>query len=256
MSQFSLLRQAGTSHIESRIASQYSMVADVPIKSAHLESIAEHAMSLHQGRVLPIGSVEFVRKAMELSGIAEPKNLSYPESLRAYLRRDVHQRMAGSVVGHWFLKPTITKSFTGFVFDTLANPDSLSPHDREQYSAFMALSPDTPIWVSEPVSWRSEYRYYVTDGIVRGEGRYDDGHDDAPVPDSFLVSEMAARLSKPPDAPAAFSLDVGVLDSGETALVEVNDAWALGFYKGSLSHKDYIDMLWQRWAQLARSKQD
>lgn len=54
------------------------------------------------------------------------------------------------------------------------------------------------------------------------------------------------------DAPAAFSLDIGVLEPGETALIECNDAWALGYYRGTLSHRDYIDMLWRRWDQIAR----
>lgn len=68
----------------------------------------------------------------------------------------------------------------------------------------------------------------------------------------FLVNEMVWALACTKNAPAAFSLDVGVLDTGETALIECNDAWALGYYKGSLAHKDYIRMLWMRWEQLAR----
>ena len=115
---------------------------------------------------------------------------------------------------------------------------------------FLSLSPDTPVWVSEPVTWLSEFRYYVIDGAVRGEGRYDDAPDDMPRPDYFTVGEMAAVMAKTPGAPAAFCLDVGALRSGETALIECNDAWAVGYYKGTLSHRDYVEMLWRRWEQL------
>lgn len=251
---FSILRQAGTSHIEPMVAAQYAMTADVPIKSVRLESMDEHTDTLRQGTMVPIGSVEFIRKAMTLAGITEPENLSYPEALRAYLHREIRQRTAGSVLGHWFIKPTTTKTFTGFVFDTLDNPEHLSGYDRAQYNAFLSLPPETPVWVSEPVTWLSEYRYYVIDGEVRGEGRYDDAPDNMPVPDYFKVGEMGAIMARSPDAPAAFSLDVGVLNSGETTLIECNDAWALGYYKGSLSHRDYIQMLWRRWMQLANAR--
>jgi hypothetical protein len=250
---FAILRQAGTSHIEPMVAAQHAMTADVPIKAVRLEALEDHAEALRQGSTLPIGSVEFVRKAMTLAGIDEPENLSYPEPLRPYLRREVRQRTAGSVLGHWFIKPTTTKKFTGFVFDTLGNPEHLCGYDRAQYNVFLSLPPETSVWVSEPVTWLSEFRYYVVDGEVRGEGRYDDAPDDMPVPDYFQVGEMAAILARSPHAPAAFSLDVGVLDSGETALIECNDAWALGYYKGTLSHKDYIEMLWRRWEQLTRT---
>lgn len=249
---FSILRQAGTSHIEPMVAAQFAMTADVPIKATSLHALDDHATALQQGDTVPIGSVEFIRKAMALAGISEPANISYPESLRRYLRREVTQRTAGSVLGHWFIKPITTKVFTGFVFDTMENPEHLSGHDREQYNVFLSLPPETPVWISEPVTWRSEFRYYVLNGEVRGEGRYDAAADSMPAPDMFLVNEMVWALACTKNAPAAFSLDVGVLDTGETALIECNDAWALGYYKGSLAHKDYIRMLWMRWEQLAR----
>lgn len=249
MADFTILRQAGTSHIEPRVAAQYAMTADVPIAAVPFESMADHEVALRQGAALPVGSVEFVRRAIALAGIAEPGNISYPEPLRPYLRRAVRRCAAGRVTGRQFVKPTTTKAFTGFVFD---DPDLLSDHDREQYSAFLSLPPETQVWTSEPVTWLSEFRYYVIGNEVRGDGRYDDGPDDMPTPDIFLVGEMAAVMAQAPDAPAAFSIDVGVLDTGETALVECNDAWALGYYKGTLSHRDYIEMLWRRWEQLAR----
>lgn len=256
MSDFSILRQVGTSHIEPMAAAQHAMVADVAINGVRIESLEDHAGALRQGVTVPIGSVEFVRKAMALAGITEPENISYPEPLRPYLRREVQQRRAGGVLGHWFIKPTTTKAFTGFVFDTCGNPDHLSGYDRAQYNAFLELDADTPVWISEPVTWLSEIRYYVIDGEIRGDGRYDDAPDDRPQPERRLVSEMAAAMAEIPGAPVAFGLDVGVLDSGETALIECNDGWALGYYKGSCTRKDYVELLWRRWEQLARGRKE
>ncbi|MEA3086369.1 MAG: hypothetical protein QOC89_4066 [Paraburkholderia sp.] len=189
---FSILRQAGTTHVEERIATQYAMTADVPIASVRLEALGDYAVALREGATVPVGTVEFVRKAMSLARIADPPNMTYPDCLLPYLYRRVARRRAGSVLGRWFVKPVETKVFTGAVFDTLGNPDDLSFYDPAQYNAFLSLSPEIEVRIGEPVTWRSEVRYYVIDGEIRGEGRYDDGPDDAPVPDGQTVSEMVS----------------------------------------------------------------
>jgi hypothetical protein len=247
---FSILKQSGTSHREPIEAYQYAITTDTPIEAVSLCQLDNYAQALRSGSVLPIGTVEFLRKAMSLAGIVEPDNLSYPDALRPYLRRQVKQIPAGYVLGHWFIKPTTTKAFTGFVVDTLGNPEHLDGHDRIQYQAFLSLAPETQVWVAEPVTWLSEYRYYIIDGAVRGMGRYDGAPDDMPEPDSVVITEMAAAMAAAADSPSAFSMDVGVLDTGETALIECNDAWALGLYRGTMARGDFIEMLWRRWAQL------
>lgn len=80
-----------------------------------------------------------------------------------------------------------------------------------------------------------------------------DGADDAPEPDGRLVGEMATDLSdefryQADDALSQpFALDVGVLATGQTALVEVNDAWAIGLYENALSPSEYYRFLISRW---------
>jgi hypothetical protein len=49
-------------------------------------------------------------------------------------------------------------------------------------------------------------------------------------------------------APWAYCLDVGVLDTGETALVEMNDAFSIGMYEGM--EACYPDLLTTRWQEL------
>lgn len=50
------------------------------------------------------------------------------------------------------------------------------------------------------------------------------------------------------DSPKAYCLDVGVLDTGETALIEINDAFSCGSY--SMSAETYGDLLTTRWDEL------
>ena len=142
-----ILRQGGFASIETQLVNQFAMIEDVPVLTSALDRLEDHVELLASGETLPVGSVEFVRRAMALAGIEEPANLTYPEPLQRFLLRDVKVQRAGSVLGTHFVKPLKTKEFTGFVFDSMADPSSLSPHDREQYDAFMLLDADEPVWV-------------------------------------------------------------------------------------------------------------
>ena len=237
---------------ESRAASQASMLLDIPIIVSNLAGLAEHA-DLLRGGGLPIGSVEFVREAMRVAGIHEPANMTYPRPLRKLLRRRVEQRAAGTILGTHFIKPVTTKAFTGFVFDTLRPPNDYSEDDRPQYEAFMALDPAAKVWTSELVKFACEWRYYVVAGEIISAARYDaHGLDDAPEPDLIVVERAVVDMGQGATArsPAAYAIDFGVLDSGETALVEVNDGFALGLYGRSVDSKAYLALLTARWNQL------
>lgn len=146
---------------ETRTIRVASMLMDhVTAISTPMERLPEHQNALLNGSV-PVGSVEFVRAAMALAGITEPPNISYPPYCHRYLHRELKQQKVGQVLGRWFVKPLTTKTFTGFVFDTMEDPADLSDHDQEQHRAFIALPAETVVWVSGTVKWVSEYRYYV-----------------------------------------------------------------------------------------------
>lgn len=51
-------------------------------------------------------------------------------------------------------------------------------------------------------------------------------------------------------APSAYCLDVGILDTGETALIEINDAFSCGSY--SMSSETYSKLLITRWNELIK----
>lgn len=233
---------------------QHAITNGVVIRIASIETMDTFADVLRSGTVLPIGSVEFIRAAFGAADIPEPVNISYPAALHRYLHRKVEQRSAGSVLGRHFVKPVATKAFTGFVFDTMEDPLSLSEHDQEQHAAFIAMPADAPVWVSEEVTWQSEYRCYFLDGRLVGCARYDDGPNSAPAPDWDVAREIHIEFHNSGEAPVAYAIDVGVLSTGETALVECNDAWALGYYKdtgpNALTPSNYIEMLLARWKQL------
>lgn len=240
--------------IEVRQVSQAAMLLDIPVTRARIGDLTAHAVALRVG-ALPVGSVEYVREAMRLAGIAEPGPLSYPTELEPLLRRRLDLTTVERVRGTKFVKPVRTKLFTGFVWDSGAEASSYSEHDREQLEALLALAPTTHLWAAEPVRFLCEWRYYICQGKVIGAARYDpDGDESAPAPAGEVLQEAIQRLAASPAVPAAYGLDLGVLDTGETALVEVNDAWALGLYGRSIDSKDYLRMLAARWSQVVDAK--
>lgn len=183
------------------------------------------------GSALPVGSVQYVRQCLHLFGKSITEIPTYPADLLPFLRRPVDRRVFRAVPGDCFVKPQKLKMFTGAIKCELQ----------------ASIDPEEPVWCSPKVQWVSEWRYYILNGEIIGAGRYDDGPDDTPVPETEIVRQAVLRWS---NAPSAYSLDFGVLVDGETALVEANDAWALGYYKGTLSPRQYLRLLETRWREL------
>ncbi len=183
----------------------------------------------------PVGTVEFCRAWRHGLSIPEPAPLDYPPCLRAFLGREVRQHAdcSGIPVGQW-IKPVRTKAW------------------QAQRVAPGAIPPSGgPVWSSEHLTLRGEFRVYVLADRVVGAGRYDDGADDGLAFDASVVDQMIATYRAASEAPAAYALDVAVLADGRTILIEVTDAWAIGYYRGSLAPRNYVRMLWARWREIA-----
>jgi hypothetical protein len=251
-----LLIAAGPASREVRVLSQEALmrgtsrlVWDSTCKAAPADSACN---------VLPVGSVEFVLAAMSVFGMDVPRPIGFPAALERFLFRRVTESTVGDLDllfksrPSLFIKPRdAVKTFTGFVLQAVAAtvPDEF---EQEQLDVVSKLSPSAQLWISDVVSWQSEWRYYVMHGKIIGCGRYDpDGEEDAPAPSQTVVLEAVGAFEASGFAPASYSLDFGVLGTGETALVEANDGWALGYYTGSLTPSLYMAMLDARWQEMA-----
>jgi hypothetical protein len=84
-------------------------------------------------------------------------------------------------------------------------------------------------------------------GLVVGIRHY--GGDPAILPDDEVVSELVRTLNTSGQATAGYGLDLGVLSSGQTALVERNDGFSLGSY--GLDPTLYTELILARWCELA-----
>ena len=141
-----------------------------------------------------------------------------------------------------FVKPLKDhKIFTGFVLKTFAD-----------LFKCLAIPETTEVLVSEPVKFDGEYRCFILNNEVIDLRRYNGSLDY--YPDMQVVNEMTKAFSK--EAPCAYSLDVGrILDADgktchNTALVEVNDSYALGIY-GLPAYKQ-VKMIIARWKEMTK----
>lgn len=202
--------------------------------SYFFSSYDELKRSQERETVVPIGSVEFVKKYCLLNDITLPDNISYPSELKGFLNRKIWSGVYGDVKPDQFCKPKSTKIFTG----------NIKKNTEEQ------VKDSEPVWTSDPINITSEWRVYVLNKQIVGYSRYDSG-DNEEHPDLELVKKMVECYD---NSPVGYCLDVGVVD-GKTTLVEANDGWSLGYYRwGNMKGDDYVKLITARWLEIVRNK--
>ncbi len=196
-----------------------------------------------------IGSVEASCVFFEKCGIETPKYLGYPEELKKYLDRKIIETKFGEI-NHsypYFIKPSNhVKLFTG----TLVKSEKSYNFMRDFYKE---INSDTELFLSEPIEFLSEYRCFVHKGVLKGIQWY--SGDFTIFPSIFKIDSMIKEYTS---APISYTLDVGVHSINEgvgnmtnTALVEINDMWAIGSY--GFNAKDYVRMTIDRFQEIYKN---
>lgn len=227
---------------EWEVANKLGFQNVTPFYKKHL---MQRKLKIQKGDFI-MGEIPVMLSAMKQLGIKYHYN-DYPESLQKYLHRkvwtstmkEVRQRLYDDLDGElelglgWFIKPKDKlKRFTGFVCSIIDDLQFVNGAGNQ-----------TKLWCSEPVIFISEYRCPVINGKVMG--MYAAPGKDGKLPDRIVVEQMAKDFV---DAPSAYALDVGVLHTGETALIEVNDGFSLGRY--GIPADVYTQLLQTRWSEL------
>lgn len=190
------------------------------------------------------GDHDFMRCVFALGRIPYTERSTYPESLLPFLKRNLWETTVKELLmdcrnDHFtpcFVKPkTETKAFTGFVLRSSHN----------SYKLF-GLPNNLSLHCSEPVNWVSEWRVFVVQSEIVGINHYS-GDPERSV-DLEIIESAVKMLENTPEKTAGYALDFGVLDSGETALVEWNDGFSLGAY--GLHPEHYSRLLITRWQEL------
>jgi hypothetical protein len=190
-----------------------------------------------------VGDHLTIRLALKQLGIEDLAKSCYPASLQPLLKRRIwtsslREELLKSETGFQsvFVKPKDDlKRFTGFVIQ-----------ERGDLYKAGGASRSLPVFCSEVVSWRSEFRIFVTNGAIVGMKYY--ASDGALLPDEGLIKNAIQTLERSGEATKGYGIDFGVLENGETAMVEWNDGYSLGSY--GLAGDVYTDLLIARWEEL------
>ena len=193
---------------------------------------------------LVVGDISCVFGALKQLNIPEPKPNYYPVSLRNFMHRrtwtstifELERGLSNTRYSPIFAKPAArSKRFTGCIFES----------ESDLYQVY-GVSRQEKLLCSEVVSWVSEYRVYVASSQIRGISYYA-GNPEVLI-DIGTVKCAIKALDNAGEAYAGYAIDFGVLESGETALVEMNDGFAIGAY--NIDSENYTEMILARWEEL------
>lgn len=199
-------------------------------------------------RSLVVGDMPCIFGALKQLGIPAPLPNDYPAALGEFLHRRVWKSTLGALQHSLadgysrsiFAKPAQRcKRFTGGVFDSesdLYRVAGVSRHEK--------------LLCAEVVTWLSEYRVYVVNSEIISVDWYA-GDREIEI-DLQEVARAIRMLDIAGESVAGYAIDFGVLATGATALVEMNDGFALGAYQ--INCKNYTDLIWARWVELLTSK--
>jgi hypothetical protein len=244
MFEIAFIQEQGNGRLphESQLVRECCLARGIPIALYTIKRIQRRQLPLTLESFI-CGDMDCMHGAMKQLGIQIPPAAYFPQSLVGYLHRAIWQDTVGGLRAKLeddrrpvFAKPAgRAKLFTGRVFAGQSDLYHLSSTSWRE-----------PVWCSEIVSWRSEYRVYVVGQNIVAIDHY--GGDATVALDRSVITEAVIAYRRSGEAPAAYAIDFGVLATGETALVECNDGYALGAYQ--IAAPLYAELLFARWREL------
>lgn len=227
---------------EAQLVREHCAKIGLPFQLYTPKRIARRQLPLTP-RTFIFGDMDCMHGAMGQLKIPIPEARYYPVALTKYMHRRVWLETLGDVQRRIsdgseavFAKPASrAKIFTGRVF-----------RDHSDFYQAGETSQREPVWCSEVVSWQSEFRVYVVDDEIVATDHY--AGDERLRLDAGVVAEAVADFRSSGQAPSAYGIDFGILGTGETALVEANDGYALGAY--NIASEPYAKLLFTRWTEL------
>ncbi len=193
---------------------------------------------------LVVGGVPVVEAALTALGVTIPPADNLPESLAALRGRKVWTSTWGELRARYGKSGPPAPLWVKARRRNKAVP-SIAVYDAADIGASGNLPDSFEVLVSEYVTFVSEWRGFVRGGRVIDLCRYQG--DVFAYPDAAVVRAAVAAHAKA-GAPAGYGIDFGVLTTGRTVLVEVNEGYSLNPY--GLESMEYAELLEARWLEL------
>jgi len=134
-----------------------------------------------------------------------------------------------------FIKLQDIKLFTGFVLDQMIHTSISNIPDDIMVMVYEVFSS----------SIKSEFRCYIHRNRVEDVRNY--AGDLFCSPDENYLNSVI-RSNK--DFPIAYTIDIGILESGENVVIEYNDMWAIGNY--GIPNDLYLRLLKDRYFEIVK----
>lgn len=129
-----------------------------------------------------------------------------------------------------FIKAADIKSITAKVYQP-----------REEILGLNSLPADTPLLLSEPVVWESEYRCFIREGKLQAMSIYAAGGETAVCASEIWTAQSATDdaavefaqkvlADKRVQLPKSVVVDIGLIEQRGWSIIEANPAWSSGIY--------------------------
>lgn len=192
----------------------------------------------HDKSDLVSSGVPVIRDLLKILYNINLEEINYPEELKHFYHRNFWKSTINAVrddQNSWpiFIKSVEGKRLTGKVIRQISDLVGCGCSE-ENYE----------ILCSDVLNIESEYRVFVRYGQILGVKHY------AGNPYLKLDKNIVENCiyNKYKNIPWGCAVDFGILDTGETIVIEVNDGYALGTY--GLDPVYYIKLMSARWAQI------
>jgi len=169
---------------------------------------------------VPCGSVKYCEKVLGKHIIPD----YYPDWLTAHLYRKVWKSREWITGERYFIKPADKhKRFNGFI--------TSGPYSKKK---------KPPFWYSEIVSFKNEWRYYISNGKNLG-GWWYQGEAEEMLSPNLNISIKDGFCG---------TLDFGMTNKNEFALVEAHPPYACGWYGSQDEVEIYLQWMINGWEYL------
>lgn len=189
------------------------------------------------------GSIESCRRAFDKSNVETPKYIGYPKELNEFYGREIFEMDYSGLMEQPL--PVFAKSrdevkdFTGTVFrDDKWRTITLNGHEDKMF------------YVSKVFDIQSEWRVFIHDGNIYGCECYDGNP--LKFPNTYVIEEAKKAFEKSDKHRIAYTIDVGIDNTGETFVIELNDMWGTGIY--GAPHTEYTMAHIDRWLEIINQK--
>lgn len=222
-------------HFDASCALYGAIETGRPYRLTSIEEIVAGKFDALIRQRLFVGSTEFMREVFKRIGLEDvrlPANSN--RGMRIISLRDaLNEAAEGKKL---FIKPKEIKLFSGFVLD------------GSSYSCLHGLPDDTQLMADVPFESRiaSEWRLYVHNNKIIDSRNY--AGDFTLGPDYSFAKQIAKENID--SFPCAYTIDIGILESGENVVIEYNDMWAIGNY--GMENDKYLKLLTDRYFEIVR----